>query len=211
MNFTGFKEQDFDLFLIEGLEPRMEALIDNLRVKLTQLGEDFTPILTEMTGEEMFPHVAKHARRKTNPPHDSWVAWSKNKRGYKMYPHFQIGAWQTHAFIQFGIIYESPMKGVFAEKMIEHLDEIKRMVPDHYLWYPDHMNPQGLVQAEMEQADFERIAHRLANQKNGEVMIGIKVPRDEALSMSPEQFVQLATSTFATMLPLYKLAFSVGE
>ncbi|PWK13798.1 YktB family protein [Tumebacillus permanentifrigoris] len=208
MQFTGFEPQDFDVFTIDGLQPRMDALIANLRVKLTQLGVDCTPLLSELTGEEMFAHVAKHARRKTNPPHDSWVAWSKNKKGYKMYPHFQIGAWNTHAFIQFGIIYESPMKGVFAEQMLVHLDEIKQTLPSHYLWYPDHMNPQGMVMSEMEQADYDRIAHRLANQKNGEVMIGTTIPRDEAIQLSPEAFLARATEVFQTLAPLYQLAFS---
>ncbi|MGZ4112018.1 MAG: YktB family protein [Tumebacillaceae bacterium] len=211
IHFAGWTDADFDVFGVEGLEERMAALIANTRVKLTQLGEDMIPVLNEIAGEEMFAHVAKHARRKTNPPHDSWVAWSKNKRGYKMYPHFQIGAWQTHAFVQFGIIYESPMKGVFAEQMIAHLDEIKRVIPSDYLWYPDHMDPRGLVQREMEQADFERIAHRLANQKNGEVMIGIRVPRQEAVAMSATDFLELATRTFRTLSPLYKLAFKVEE
>jgi uncharacterized protein YktB (UPF0637 family) len=211
LQFKGFEPKDFDVFAIEGLEPRMEALIANLRVKLTQLGEDFVPILSDLTGEEMFAHVAKHARRKTNPPHDSWVAWSRNKKGYKMYPHFQIGAWNTHAFVQFGIIYESPMKGVFAEQMLAHLDEIKKTLPGHYLWYPDHMNPQGMVMSEMAQEDYERIAHRLANQKNGEVMIGTILPREEAVKLSPEAFLSFATETFQTLAPLYQLAFSTVE
>lgn len=211
MQFTGFSSADFDVFAIEGLEPRMESLIAHLRVKLTQLGQDFEPILTAMVGEELFAHVAKHARRKTNPPNDSWVAWSKNKKGYKMYPHFQIGAWNTHAFIQFGLIYESPMKGVFAEQMLRHLDEIKQQLPPDTLWYQDHMNPHGLVMSEMEQADFERIAYRLANQKNGEVMIGTIIPRDEAIRLSPEAFVNRATEIFHTLAPLYKLAFSTVE
>jgi uncharacterized protein YktB (UPF0637 family) len=199
------------VFKVEGLEARMEALIAHLRIKLTQLGEDFVPILSEITGEEMFAHVAKHARRKTNPPKDSWVAWSKNKRGYKMYPHFQIGAWETHAFIQFGLIYESPMKGVFAEQMMKHLDDIRQTIPSHYLWYPDHMNPEGMVQRDMTQADFEKIAHRLANQKNGEVMVGIKVPREKAVAMSANEFIAEAKATFETLSPLYKLAFSTDE
>jgi uncharacterized protein YktB (UPF0637 family) len=211
MHFTGWEKEDFDVFATEGLEERMEALKAHTRIKLTQLGDDFAPLLTEIAGEEMFPHVAKHARRKTNPPNDSWVAWSKNPRGYKMYPHFQIGTWGTHAFIQFGIIYESPMKGVFAEGMLKQLDEIKRTLPPDYLWYPDHMNPQGLVMADMTQEDYERIAHRLANQKNGEVMIGVNVPRAKAVKMSPKKFVNHATETFRTLAPLYKIAFSIED
>ncbi|MGB8956832.1 MAG: DUF1054 domain-containing protein [Tumebacillaceae bacterium] len=211
MNFTGFTNEDFDVFAVEGLEARMEALIGHLRVKLTQLGEDLAPVLAEIACEEMFPHVAKHARRKTNPPHDSWVAWSKSKKGYKMYPHFQVGAYHTHAFIQWGIIYESPMKGVFAEQMIHQLQEIKRAIPGDFMWYPDHMNPVGFVQREMEQEDFERIATRLAKQKNGEVMVGIQVPREQAVEMSPQEFLELSARTFQTLSPLHKLAFSVQE
>jgi uncharacterized protein YktB (UPF0637 family) len=211
MNFTGWENEDFDVFAVEGLEERMEALKEHTRIKLTQLGDDLAPILAEIVGEEMFPHVAKHARRKTNPPRDSWVAWSKNPRGYKMFPHFQIGAWETHAFIQFGLIYESPMKGVFAEGMLKHLDEIKQTIPADYLWYPDHMNPQGLSMGEMTQEDYERIAYRLANQKNGEVMIGVTVPCLEAVAMTAEEFVNQAAQTFRTLAPLYKMAFSLED
>lgn len=211
MNFTGFTDTDFDVFAVEGLEERMEALIRHMRVKLTQLGDDLSPVLAEIAGEEMFPHVAKHARRKTNPPQDSWVAWSKNKRGYKMYPHFQVGAWHTHAFIQFGIIYESPMKGIFAEQMMKNLEDIKKIIPGDTLWYPDHMNPKGYVQDDMTREDFERIAYRLANQKNGEVMIGRIVPREQAVQMSPAEFLEHATATFHMLKPLYHMAFSVDE
>ena len=76
MKFTGFEEKDFDLFLIDGLEARMEALIGQLRPKFYNLGDDVKEALSEITGEEMFPHVAKHARRTTNPPDDSWVAFA---------------------------------------------------------------------------------------------------------------------------------------
>jgi uncharacterized protein YktB (UPF0637 family) len=211
LNFTGFAAEDFDVFAVEGLEERMEALKAHLRVKLTQLGQDLAPVLTGLTGEPMYAHVAKHARRKTNPPRDSWVAWSKNPRGYKMFPHFQVGAWQTHAFVQFGIIYESPMKDVFAEQMMKHLEEIKRLVPGSYAWYPDHMNPVGRLHKEMSQEDFVRIAERLAKQKNGEVMVGMNVSREDAVRLAPEEFLRMAEEAFATLTPLYKLAFSVNE
>jgi uncharacterized protein YktB (UPF0637 family) len=57
--------------------------------------------------------------------------------------------------------------------------------------------------------EYDRLAYRLANQKNGEVMVGILVPRGQAIAMSAEQFVELATRTFRTLAPLYKMAFSV--
>ncbi len=110
MAFTGFTSEDFDVFLIDGLEARMDALKSTIRPKLEFLGQYFAPLLTTLTSDEMFVHVAKHARRTINPPMDTWVAFANNPRGYKMLPHFQIGLWKTHLFIWFAVIYESPQK-----------------------------------------------------------------------------------------------------
>lgn len=62
-----FTEEDFNTFTIEGLDARMEVLKETVRPKLTALGEHFAPTLSALTGDEMFPHVAKHARRSVNP------------------------------------------------------------------------------------------------------------------------------------------------
>src|SRR5690606_10184335 len=96
--FNGFTQEDFDVFAIEGLEARMNGIKQQIRPKLEWLGQYFAPTLTMATGEEMFAHVAKHARRTINPPNDTWVAWANDKRGYKKHPHFQIGLWGTHLF-----------------------------------------------------------------------------------------------------------------
>ncbi len=110
MTFNSLTREDFHLFQIKGLENRMEALIQQLRPKLKQYGELFSTTLSHELQLEIYPHVAKHARRKINPPNDSWVAFSTNKKGYKQYPHFQIGLWESHLFISFNIIYEAKNK-----------------------------------------------------------------------------------------------------
>lgn len=74
-----FQDVDFDVFTIPGLEARMDALIKTARPKLNELGERLAPALSQLTGEEMYAHVAKHARRSVNPPNDTWVAWAANK------------------------------------------------------------------------------------------------------------------------------------
>ncbi|ASB89775.1 UPF0637 protein YktB [Bacillus sonorensis] len=110
MNNLRFTEEDFHTFTIEGLDARMGVLKETVRPKLQGLGEHFAPVLSVLTGDEMFVHVAKHARRSVNPPDDSWVAFANNKRGYKKLPHFQIGLWKTHVFVWFALIYESPSR-----------------------------------------------------------------------------------------------------
>ncbi len=52
--FAGFTQEDFDVFTIPGLEPRMEALIGLVRPKLNLLGERLSPALSVLCGEEMF-------------------------------------------------------------------------------------------------------------------------------------------------------------
>ena len=59
MSFTGFTNDDFNLFQIEGLNERMDALIKRVRPKLEFLGDHFAPTLSVLTGQEMFADVWK--------------------------------------------------------------------------------------------------------------------------------------------------------
>lgn len=42
--FTGFNDQDFDVFSVPGLEARMEALIEHVRPKLELIGAELAPL-----------------------------------------------------------------------------------------------------------------------------------------------------------------------
>ncbi|PGK51451.1 hypothetical protein CN918_27040 [Priestia megaterium] len=205
MKFAGFSNTDFELFTIEGLDERMGALIRELRPKFHALGEDLKDELSLITGEEITPHVAKHARRKKNPPNDSWVAFAANTRGYKMMPHFQIAVWHTHVLVQWGIIYEAINKGVFADNLVKHLDEIKENIPGHFQWSKDHMKPEGTIQAEMTDKDFEDFAKRLKYNKNGEIMVGLNIPREKAIEMTPNGFYRTVIDTWSKLDFLHKL------
>lgn len=83
MAFSGFSQDDFNVFRIEGLDARMEAIKTTIRPKFEQLSNHFAPTLSSLCGDEMFVHIAKHARRTVNPPADTWVAFANSKRGYK--------------------------------------------------------------------------------------------------------------------------------
>jgi len=77
---------DFNVFSIEGLEHRMNALQTKIQPKFQVIGEHISTYLSSRGTGEFFPHVAKHARRTVNPPNDSWVAFAAAKRGYKALP-----------------------------------------------------------------------------------------------------------------------------
>ncbi|QJD88083.1 DUF1054 domain-containing protein [Cohnella herbarum] len=208
MAFSGFDNRDFEVFEIEGLESRMEALIDRVRPKFHHLGELVTPMLGAMCEEEMFTHVAKHARRTVNAPNDSWVAFANNKRGYKAHPHFQIGLWSTHVFVQFAIIYECPNKNVFAERALRELNSIRNAVPAHFVWSKDHMIPTGLKHSELSDAELSDLFERLRTVKASELTCGIHIMRDDKVLQDGEAFLKLVDETYRTLLPLYRMAFA---
>jgi len=207
MTFSGFNDNDFDVFQVPGLEPRMELLIERVRPKLETIGAELAPYLTELCGEEMFVHVAKHARRTVNPPIDTWVAWASSKRGYKALPHFEVGLFGTHLFVIFAIIYESPNKAAFAEGLERQLREVRRFMPQGYYWSMDHMSPTGTLQQDMEDEDYDKIITKLKTVKKAEVMCGLRIERDDPLAADGDKLLETVRQTFKTLLPLYKMSF----
>ncbi|WP_442603840.1 YktB family protein [Paenibacillus sp. KN14-4R] len=205
--FPTFSDEDFDVFHIPGLEPRMDALIATVRPKLFTLGDALSPYLSTLCGEEMFPHVAKHARRKVHPPNDTWVAWAPNKRGYKAHPHFQVGLWSTHVFVQFAIIYECENKNTFARHLSDHLSEIQASIPNHFFWSIDHMQPETTPHAEMSSEKFDNLIHRLEHVKKSEVLCGLEIRKDDPVLHEPEKLHALIEDTFLKVVPLYRLSF----
>ncbi|MCM3708236.1 MULTISPECIES: YktB family protein [Cytobacillus] len=206
MSFSGFTNDDFDVFTIDGLDERMDNLKSVIRPKLEELGRHFAPLLSNLSGDEMFPHVAKHARRTKNPPNDTWVAFANNARGYKMLPHFQIGLWETHVFIWFAIIYEAPNKMAAGKSYENSLDKIYKEIPNDYVWSGDHTKPDAVLHEQMDKKELESMFQRLQNVKKAEILCGYHISREDAVRMSPDQFIEKAESVFRNLLPLYKLA-----
>lgn len=199
--------QDFDVFTIDGLEPRMDALKERIRPKFEELGAIFSNYFTTQLGEEFFPHVAKHARRKTNPPNDSWVAFAPYKRGYKAMPHFQIGLFESHLFINLAVIYEAPNKVAIANHLLEHEDLITALPASFYI-SGDHMSPKT---DEISVESAEKILMRFRDVKKGEVLIGVKVLRDDAIQLSEKELLALIEQTFETLLPIYRAMVSAPK
>ncbi|MGG3562068.1 DUF1054 domain-containing protein [Neobacillus rhizosphaerae] len=206
MDFKGFTHEDFDVFLIDGLEARMEALKSTIRPKLEELGQYFAPTLSTLTGDEMFVHVAKHARRTINPPKDTWVAFANNSRGYKMLPHFQIGLWNTHLFIWFAVIYEAPSKNTIAERFLKKANKIYKEVPSEFVWSLDHTKPDTVNQDELSKKELIAIFERLKRVKKAELLCGLTIDKERAIELGAEGLIQQIEHVFQAVAPLYKLA-----
>jgi len=211
MNFIGFTSQDFDVFKIDGLEPRMDALKNRIRPKLDLLGQEYSSYLSLLTQDEIFYHVAKHARRTVNPPADTWVAWAANKRGYKAEPHFQVGLWETHLFIWFALIYEAPNKAAFGRELKNHVKEIFKTIPQNFVWSLDHTEPKTIPQHEINEKKLFEIADRLEKVKKAELLCGINIDRNDPILKDGEKLINGIKETFKALQPLYRLAKNAKE
>lgn len=205
VTFTGFTQEDFNVFTVDGLEERMSELKSKIRPKLELLGDQFAPTLASLTGDEMFFHVAKHARRSVNPPDDTWVAFANSKRGYKKLPHFQIGLWETHLFVYFALIYESPIKASYGTLLEQKAEDILSQIPNDFVWSKDHTKPDVTTQSQLTTEEFISLAKRLQEVKKAEILCGIHIDATDPILQNGQELLEKMNDTFHKLMPLYKL------
>lgn len=210
-SFNGFEQRDFDIFLIDGLEERMHELRTHISPKLEAIAQAIQPTAASMTGDEMFVHVAKHARRTKNPPNDTWSALANSKRGYKQLPHFQFGMWHTHVFIWFAIIYESPIKVQFAEELERHKDHILKTIPDDFVWSKDHMQPETISHEAMKNGEFDAVVNRLKTVKKAEILCGVTIDRHDDRLKDGQKFMTYCEETIKKLSLFYNLTKKIGQ
>jgi uncharacterized protein YktB (UPF0637 family) len=201
MTFQGFDQHDFDAFTIDGLEARMEAIQNRIQPKFQEIGSELTDYLSLQLGNEVYLHIAKHARRTVNPPNDTWLAIADNKRGYKKHPHFQVGLFDDRVFIWLALIYELDHKRSIAESFVESFEEIKGL-PDHYVVSLDHMKKDAIKLENLQMKDVKRFR----DVKKCEFLIGQHLlPGDERLT-DGDKFLETVKNTFDSLIPLYQKA-----
>jgi len=201
MNFEGFHQTDFDTFLIDGLPDRMEAIQTRIQPKFKVIGNHLVDYLSAKLGNEVYLHIARHARRKVNPPNDTWLAIADNKRGYKKHPHFQVGLFDDRVFVWLALIYELNYKKEIAESFLSHIDELKQL-PSHFVLSFDHMKKDAIPVNELEKKHLERFR----DIKKAELLIGRHFLKDDPAVSNGEQFIEQVEQTFDLLIPFYQTA-----
>ncbi|NOU95293.1 DUF1054 family protein [Paenibacillus sp. LMG 31456] len=206
MTFPGFTQTDFDVFTIPGLEARMEGIQGHIQPKFKVLGEELCDEAAMLAGNEMFLHIAKHARRKVNAPVDTWMAVCDNKRGYKQHPHFQVGLFDDRVFIWLALIYELPNKQNIAQRYLNNLKQVRSSIPQEYVLSFDHMKKDAVAFHELNDQELTEALIRFRDVKKAELLIGLNLDSSNPVLADGDAFVKLVKETVASLMPLYKMA-----
>ncbi|KTR25267.1 MULTISPECIES: YktB family protein [Exiguobacterium] len=195
-----FTQYAFDTFHIDGLDSRMHAIRERIQPIFRDIGQEITPDLTVAIEEDMHVHIAQHARRKVNPPQDTWMAFSPDKRGYKKHPHFQVGLFDDHLFIWLAYIYELPNKQHYASKLLNHTDLLTTLPEDFVISY-DHMKKDAVP---VHETDIHSGLERFHDVKKAEFLVGRHISAQQVSELTREELLDVIRNTYSHLVPLYK-------
>ena len=197
----GFSREDFEVFGIPTFPERMQGIKERLRPKLTALGGSLQPALRKLAKTEVYPHIAKHARRTVNPPPETWVAFGPSARGYKKYGYFGLALSRGGLHTRIVVKDEAPDRRQMAKVLSDRADVLARVFAEHTVARYDRWNYAGIPEFTIPTGDFwQEVAEALAK-KTGGLDVGLGWPVNRALKLTDKQVLE----AFASLLPLYEI------
>lgn len=200
-----FTQNDFEIFNIDGLKPRMRAIEDQLQPKFAEIGAEIADFLTDELSEPMYVHIARHLRRTVHPPEKTWVAVGPQKRGYKPYPHFQLAIDDQQLSIWFAVFSECKHKQEFAQDFLTQLDQLWPQLPAEFVFSGDHTRDESISLTNLTQTGMAKQLDRVKQVKKAEFLCGTIHPQSNN-PQTGSQLLQLLKQTYKPLIPLYQVA-----
>jgi uncharacterized protein YktB (UPF0637 family) len=182
----------------------MQGIKAQVRPKLIALGEGLQPALKKLAKRDVFPHVAKHARRTVNPPPETWVAFGPSARGYKKYGYFGLVVSRGGLHTRIVVKDEAPDRPQIAKLLMDRADALAKLFGKQSVARYDRWDFAGLPEFAKPTSDFwQKVAEALAK-KTGWLDVGIGWPAERAVKLTDKQVIE----AFASLLPLYEITRS---
>ena len=203
-----FTVQDFKVFDIQGFNERMAAILTRIRPKLTSIGEELAPKVSELVDVPLYVHVAKHARRTVNPPDDTWAALGANARGYKKDVHFKI-AISRHC-VRF-LFEAGPEYYAKTDWTKEWHSEFKSMADGlkgskELAWFKnEHDEDPAAAISTLTPAELKKLGDELIRRKDGQLVFGRRVDASDFVGLKPKQIEKTALDAFKPLALLFQI------
>src|SRR5882672_756265 len=208
MPSPAFVAGDFKVFDVKGFKPRMDEIRARVRPKLDAFGGSLAPTISRSVAAEVFPHVARHARRTVNPPDDTWVAFGPDPRGYKKHCHFKVAVSRGYVRFLFEVGPEHAEKKRWAaawKRNAPRLGPVLRRVKGLAWFKNEHDEEAASPLADLSPERLAELADELTRTRDGQLVLGRVVPSDQAARWTEAQYRDSALETFRALAPLYRL------
>jgi uncharacterized protein YktB (UPF0637 family) len=203
-----FGAGDFKVFDVNGFQARMSQIRERIRPKLEAIGHSLAPSIQRTTGDETFAHVAKHARRTVNAPHDTWVAFAADRRGYKKHAHFKVAISRNCVRFLFEVGPEFSDKKRWAaawKKSAPRIGPVLRRVKGLAWFKNEHDETPAAPLGDLTPDDLAALADELVRTRDSQLVLGRTVAAGEAARWTEAQYRAAALETFRALAPLYRL------
>jgi hypothetical protein len=181
---------------------RMTAMRAQVTPKLIAWGEALAEPLAQHFGCPFFPHVARHLRRTTHPPAETWVAFGPHARGYKRDPILALTVGRTGLQARLMLKHEAlELRVQLPHVLGEALAALRTACGRHPL--RDFSDWDAATQAApalelAHQAAWDELLLR-ATRKTRTFDLGFAIPPATTSTMTARRWV----ATFSRLLPLY--------
>jgi len=203
-----FTLNDFKIFDIPGFSERMAAILTRIRPKLTSIGQELAPRVSEFIDTPLYVHVAKHARRTVNPPDDTWAALGRDARGYKKDAHFKVAISRHCVRFLFEVGPEYYAKRDWADGWHREFKDIAGLLKGNkdLDWFKgEHDEEPAAHVLDFATADLKKLGDDLTRRKDAQLVFGRRVAAAEFVSLKPKQVEKAALDTFKPLAALFQI------
>jgi uncharacterized protein YktB (UPF0637 family) len=201
--FAGWSAEHFDIFAVEDFGERMARIRASLQPRLAELGDDLAEGLAIRLGAPFYVHVAKHLRRRVNPPDETWVALGPAPRGYKATPHFEAGLAGSGAFARFVL---KPEAQAARRLFVDRVDLATLHATGQagsVFWFRAEHGQDPIRLRDLSPDDFAALRAR-GLRRDGAIEVGGWLDRVQATDR--DRLVAWTLDMFEQVAPLYVLA-----
>lgn len=196
----------FEVFNDQTLSGRLGRIKREVDPDFETLGQTLLNRMQPQVAKPLYLHIAQHRRRHKNPPVDTWLAISTNKRGYKMLPHFEVGLWPDRLFITLNILSGVEQRAHLTEWLISHLAD--------FAFKPglkvsiDHTSP-GAEPFTLANSQAALIAYQQV--KKHDFSLGEWILASDSRFADPSLINQLILARVQDLIPIYRALLQVSN
>jgi uncharacterized protein YktB (UPF0637 family) len=208
MPIEPFTAKDFQIFAIPGFAERMAAIRSQIQPKLDTFGLTLAPPLARVAAAELFPHVARHARRTVNPPDDTWVAFGPDRRGYKKAQHYKVAISRhcVRLLFEVGPEYADKRAWVAAwKRQAPRLAARLRKAAGLEWFKNEHDEEPAAALADLDPAALKGLGEELVRTRDGQVVLGRRIEATTAVKWQGPDYLKAALDTFTALGECFRL------